>query len=182
MNVIHINKDTPPILELDRQTIYELKSRRVYCASTGKLINRWVEIYLNIDIPCINYFHSDETALKYVQFMHKQAIDRNIPPPDASTNVYMGADASTAADTNASITVSTDMGTNADTNASITVSTDMGTNASTNAGTNADTNASTNAGTNAGTNASTNAGITAGASINMGRMRLNAPVFVPGKK
>jgi hypothetical protein len=154
MNVIHINKDTPPILELDRQTIYELKSRRVYCASTGKLINRWVEIYLNIDIPCINYFHSDEIALKYVQFMHKQAIDRNIPPPDTSTNVYMGADASTAASTN----VGTDMGTDA----SIT----------------ADTNAGTSIGTNVGTVTSTNAG----ASINVSRMRLNAPVFVPGKK
>jgi len=134
MNVIHINKDTPPILELDRQTIYELKSRRVYCASTGKLINRWVEIYLNIDIPCINYFHSDETALKYVQFMHKQAINRNIPPPDASTTTDAGADASTTAD--------------------------------------------------AGADASTNVGTTADASTtkNVSRMRLNAPVFVPGKK
>jgi hypothetical protein len=145
MKVIHINKDTPPILELDRQTIYEFKSRRVYCASTGKLINRWVEIYLNIDIPCINYFHSDETALKYVQFMHKQAIDRNIPPSDVSTNV--GTDVGTGAGTNTGADASTNVGTN--------VSTDMGTDMSTTA------------------DAST--------TKNVSRMRLNAPVFVPGK-
>ena len=56
MNIIYINKSTPNIRKLDEQTIYEFGSRRVYYVSTGTLINRWVEIYLNSDLPCVNYF------------------------------------------------------------------------------------------------------------------------------
>ncbi len=153
MSIIYINKGTPNIRKLDEQTIYEFGSRRVYYASTGKLINRWVEIYLNSDLPCVNYFHTYENALRHVQFMRKQAIKRNIPAPDMDTSV------------------GTSMGTG--------VSTSMGTGVSTGVSTGVGPSVGTSMGTSMGTGVCTS--VSTGVGTSVSKMRLNAPVFVPGK-
>lgn len=173
MSIIYINKGTPNIRKLDEQTIYEFGSRRVYYASTGKLINRWVEIYLHSDLPCVNYFHTYENALRHVQFMRKQAIVRKIPAPD------MGASVSTG--------VGTSMGTGVSTGVSTSVGPSMGTGVGTGVGTSASTGVGTSMGTGMGTGVGTSVGTGVGTGVSTGmgtgvsKMRLNAPVFVPGK-
>jgi hypothetical protein len=168
--IININRYTPYILELDKNTIYRLVGQQVYYAIDGKWANRWVEEYIGSNPPHIVYFMSYNSALNYVQFMHDVAIRRNITAPVLSTYTNSGTNVGTDAGTNAG----TDAGTNAGTDVGTRPGTNVGTNVGTNAGTNAGTDVGTRPGTNVGTNVGTNAGTNAGT-----KLRPTAAAFVP---